>query len=308
MRKIKSMLHQLHLISYQNRLTALSVALLFFLSGCGGVAQGAALQPTSTPSAPAATNTPTAIGYAVLAPQPSGTATLTWDPAGNHALTVTLAVIGLAPAHPSSYQSAPYPAVIGMGTCQQRGSVVNDLTPVTADQYGAGTSTTAIQGVTGGIPTKGWFLALQSPGAANQRAVLACTNILNPTASPTSKQTVKMNLPGLTHDQGGQAALGKARLVLSGTTLTVTLTLDNLAPGSQHEAHIHAGTCAKQGPVVHPLPTVKADASGRAQVKAVIQNVQSIPGDWYIHVHNGAEVTTQMGYQPITCGDIFTGA
>ena len=308
MRETRSILHQLHLISYQSRLAALSIALLFFLSGCGAVAQGAALQPTNTPSAPATSNTLTAIGYAVLAPQPSGTATLTWNPGGNHALTVTLAVLGLAPAHPGSYQSAPYPAVIGTGTCQQRGNVVNDLTPVTADQYGAGTSTTAIQGVTGGIPTKGWYLALQSPGAANQQAVLACANILNPTASPTSKQTVKMNLPGLTHDQGGLAALGKARLVLSGTTLTVILTLDNLAPGSQHEAHIHAGSCAKQGPVVHPLPTVKADALGRAQVETVIQNVQSIPGDWYIHVHNGANVTTQMGYQPIACGDIFTGA
>lgn len=284
----------------------LSVAAVLLLSGCGGAAQATALHSAKSAPAPTASSTPTATGYALLMPEPAGTATLTWDPGNGDTLTVDLSLAGLAPASPGSYPSAAYPAMIGAGSCQQPGGVVHKLNAVTADQYGAATSTTTIKGVTGGIPAKEWHIALGAPAGATPGAALACAPVINPTPSTTSKQTVKTVLRGMAHQQGGEGAYGKAQFSLSGSTLTVTVSMTGLAPGSHHEAHIHSGSCAKQGPVVHPLEVVVADASGNAHVVTTIHGVQSIPGDWYVNVHNGTDLKTQAGFQPIACGNVFS--
>ncbi len=289
----------------------LGVAIVLFLSGCGGTAQSVAFQPGAT--------VPSVMGIALMTPQPSGSADLTWDPTNNDTLTVALSVTGLAPRNPSSYPSAPYPATLGMGSCKTQGAVTHQLTAVAADQFGAGASASTIRGVAGGIPAKDWYIALRSPAPADHGAVLACANVINPTPSTTQRQTVTARLHGMPHDMsdmgddmgddmmgGGAGAHGMARLELSGTTLTVTLYIAGLAPGSHHEAHIHTGSCARQGPVAHDLNEVVADADGHAQVKTTLQNVQSIPGNWYIHVHTGTNLRTQAGYQPIACGDVFT--
>jgi type 1 fimbria pilin len=300
-RRLRRLMH-----SYSS-FALLGVALVFLLSGCAGAARGATLQPTAT--APAATPAPAAVGYALLMPQPSGEADLTWDPATDNTLTVNLAVMGLAPADPANYQSAPYPVTISNGSCQKPGNVVHQLTQLSADQNGAASSATEIKGVAGGIPAKGWSIVIHAPGAAaaNQGAALACAPVLNPHASTTEKQSVKTRFFD-THMQNGPGTYGKAKLTLTGTTLTVNLSLIGLAPGSKHEAHIHSGSCAKQGPVVHPLNVVTADSSGRAQVETTIEGVQAIPADWYINVHSSADVKTQTGFQPIACGDVYNRA
>src|SRR5690242_10506976 len=180
------MVHQSRLTRSSSGLAILGVALIFLLSACGGVAKGAALQPTNT--APAASATPSAVGYALLLPQPGGPATLTWDPGHSNTLTVSLSLTGLSPATPGSYKVAAYPAAIIAGNCQQPGNTVHDLKAVNADQYGAATSTTTIADVAGGIPAKGWSIALYSASAANQQTLLACAPILNPNPSTTAKQ------------------------------------------------------------------------------------------------------------------------
>jgi hypothetical protein len=302
------MLHRMRCTPTITNVAFLGIALVLLLSGCGGAARTNLLPlarhaPAQTPSA-----TPTALGVAALLPQPNGPADLTWDPTADNTLTVTLSLTGLAPANPASYPNTPYPAEIASGSCQTPGSVVHQLTAVTADPYGAAASTTTIKGVAGGIPARGWNIILHAPGTTHAGMVLACAPVLNPTASTTQKQSVKTWLHGLTHAHGGEGAYGKAQLSLSGTTLTVSLFLEGLVPGSKHDAHIHSGSCARQGPVVHPLPTITADSSGRAHVVTTIQGVTAIPGDWYIHVHNGTDLTTQAGFQPIACGNVFTRA
>ncbi len=298
------MVHQSRLTQSFGGLAILGVALLVLLSGCGGVAKGAALQPT--PTAPAGSATPTAVGYALLLPQPGGPATLTWDPSHSNTLTVSLSLTGLSPASPGSYPSAAYPAAIIAGNCQKPGNTVHDLQAVTADQYGAGSGTTTIPDVAGGIPATGWNIAFYSPGAANQRTLLACAPVLNPNPSTTSKQSVKTLVNSVLPKQGQSGAFGKAQLKLTGTTLTVSLALSGLTPGSKHAAHLHSGSCAKQGPVAHPLETVVADASGNARVETTIKGVQAIPNDWFVNVHNSTDLTTQAGFQPIACGDVHT--
>lgn len=297
------MLHKFRFLSSISGVV-LGAAIVVLLSGCDGQAQANALRLTKADQ-PTSPTPPAAVAVAALVPQPVGSANLTWDPATNNTLTVDVSLMGLAPADPASYNSADYPAEIGNGNCQQPGKALYPLKPISADKSGAGSSTTSVKGVAGGIPAKGWYLAVRSPAAGNQGALLSCAPILNPNPSTTQKQSTKTLLRGLVHQHGGEAAVGEAHMSLSGTTLMVTVDLVGLNPGSKHDAHIHSGSCQKQGPVVHPLQTITADANGRAHVVTTIQNVKSIPGNWYVNIHNGTDLTSQAGFQPIACGDVL---
>src|SRR2546430_945203 len=94
----------------------------------------------------------------------------------------------------------------------------------------------------------------------------------------------------------------------SSHTLMVKISLVGLAPNSTHAAHIHHGSCASQGPVVYPLQTVMADASGRASETTTIKNVTSIPSSgWYVNLHHSTVLSTQTGFDPIACGDVRAG-
>ena len=107
---------------------------------------------------------------------------------------------------------------------------------------------------------------------------------------------------------GGLHVRTTAHLTLSGSTLTVTLTLTGLQPGSSHAAHIHAGSCQSQGAVVHPLNNVIADRSGNYHGTTTIQKVSSLPGSgWYVNVHSSTDLSTQTGFNPIACGNVMFG-
>lgn len=299
------MVHRLRLTRSYGSFALLGVVIVFLLSACS-TAKGAAQQPTATAPAATATVAPTAVGYALLKPQPSGEADLTWDPATDNTLTVDLAVAGLAPANAAAYKSAAYPVTISGGTCQQPGNVIHQLGDINADQGGAAKGTTAIKGVEGGIPAKGWNVIIHAPGgtAAKPGAALGCAPVLNPNAPATEKQSVKALFFDMSQMHNGVGTYGKAKLTLTGTTLLVEVALIGLAPGSKHDAHIHSGTCQAQGPVVHPLNVITADSSGKADVKTTIEGVNAIPPDWYINIHNGTDLNTQAGFDPVACGDV----
>ncbi len=299
------MVHRLRLTRSYGSLALLGVVSVFLLSACA-TAKGATLQPTATAPAATGTVTPTAIGYALLKPQPSGQADLTWDPAMNDTLTVDLAVAGLAPANAAAYKSAAYPVTISGGSCQQPGNVIHQLNEINADQAGTAKGTTTIAGVTGGIPAKGWNVIIHAPGgtAARPGAALGCAPVFNPNAPATQKQSVKAPFFDMSQTHNGIGTYGKATLTLNGTTLTVDVALIGLAPGSKHDAHIHAGSCQAQGPVVHPLNVITADSSGKAHVRTTIEGVNAIPPNWYINIHNGTDLNTQAGFDPIACGDV----
>jgi hypothetical protein len=299
------MIRRLRLTAGMSSVAALSIAVVVTLSG--GAARAATSHVTKNVSGPSISRVAPVNGIAALRAQPMGQANLTWDPTSANTLTVTLSATGLVPANPGAYHSGPYAATLNTGSCMQPGNVAHQLTAITADKYGAGSSTTTIKGVAGGIPARGFYLALNAPAAANQQgAMLGCATIINPTPSTTEKQTVKAWLHGMPQGHGGKGAYGAAHLSLSGTTLTVKVFLGGLVPGSKHDAHIHSGSCEKQGPVVYNLETIVADADGRAQVATTIKDVESIPGTWYINVHSGTDLTTQAGFQPVSCGNVFT--
>jgi CHRD domain len=144
-------------------------------------------------------------------------------------------------------------------------------------------------------------------------AVTACGGSSSPPAQGSSSSgaasgTGATVTVGLTHVPHGQATLaydGASR------SMTVTIHLVGLAPDSTHPAHIHAGSCAKQGDVVYPLDAVIADAKGVATSTTRVQNVKEggIPDRaWYVNVHNGPGLKPDDQFLPIACGDVTPGA
>ena len=84
--------------------------------------------------------------------------------------------------------------------------------------------------------------------------------------------------------------------------LSAYLYLNGLQPGSNHAAHIHAGTCSMEGKILYPLKNVVADASGHVASTSTISNVTGgIPvRSWAIVVHRCP--TARTG--DLLCGNV----
>ncbi len=262
----------------------------------------------SVGSAPAAATHGSGASHAsqatvTLRHEPRGTAVLMWHPAGA-TLTVTLSLTGLAP-------SSAHTARLRCAACSptQVGGLVA-LDTVTADQFGDATSTTTIPGVAQGIPARGWVIEVlngTTATATDPRAAvrIATGDISNPQAFTHQPQKVVVALRGT--GDANQSAHGTAHLQIAHDTLVVSIALSGLAPGSLHAAHVHPGSCARQGPIVYQFNDLKADASGHANVTMRFSHVSSIPQrGWYVNVHDGpmAQLANPLAFDPIACGNV----
>jgi hypothetical protein len=265
------------------------------LAACGGGGK----VPTATPTATSSTTS----AVARLQHMPKGMAMLDWTP-NHNTLAVQLTLTGLAP-------SSTHPAHIHMGSCAKQGGIMYPLPNVVADKYGNATMKTDIANVKGGIPAIGWFINVHNgPGLspADQYQPIACGDIVNPHPSTSQEQKVQVPLNGILAANSNQAANGMAKLTVVDKKLIVLVTLTGLAPNSVHAAHIHSGSCDKEGPVIHPLTNVTADSHGNATTTTTIPNVSSIPNSgWYVNVHNTTTLTNQTGFDPIACGNLTPG-
>jgi hypothetical protein len=227
---------------------------------------------------------------------PFGKATLKWDPKSKD-LTVTISLVGLA-------GNSTHPAHIHLGDCDDNGPILYPLNNVVANAAGDAKMTTVIHKVEGGIPASGWYVNVHNgPTLATpaQAIAIACGNVHN----PKHVQTVETFL-GATPSPN-QAVSGSATLTLNNQTLTVTVTVSGLVPGSVHPEHIHAGSCQSQlpGTIVYPLNNLVGDNNGNATATTVIKNVKAIPEHgWYVNVHRSTNLTTQTGFDPIACGNV----
>ena len=190
--------------------------------------------------------------------------------------------------------------------------VLYPLQNVVADTHGVGAAITTIDNVVS-VPDLGWSLAVHNgPGLApaEQALAIACGNIAHPTpANKNAPQQITVNLNSAPSSSASENARGTVKMALVNGTLTVMMDVSGLQPNSSHAAHIHSGSCASQGPVVHPLKTVVANATGSALETTVIKNVKAIPASgWYVNVHLTTDMSTQTGFDPIACGDVTTAA
>jgi outer membrane receptor for monomeric catechols len=89
----------------------------------------------------------------------------------------------------------------------------------------------------------------------------------------------------------GSKVTGKAVLTEAGTGVKVSVTLSGFDPNTSHDGHIHVGTCEKQGGVVAPLGTIKADAQGSGTVDSTVTNftfAQVSDGNHYVQYHTSS--------------------
>jgi Cu/Zn superoxide dismutase len=83
-------------------------------------------------------------------------------------------------------------------------------------------------------------------------------------------------------------------------TLTVTVSASGLTPGP-HAAHIHLGSCMRQGPVEYMLRDLVAGPGGRVvrAVRTFRHVLAPIPAHgWYLNIHQGSSATILSNGQP----------
>jgi hypothetical protein len=106
--------------------------------------------------------------------------------------------------------------------------------------------------------------------------------------------------------EAGRSARGPLRghavLVYNSSrhTLTVTVSAGGLNPGP-HAAHIHLGSCLRQGPVVYMLRDLVAGPGGRVvhAVRTFRHVMTPIPAHgWYLNIHQGSSATILSNGQP----------
>ena len=111
---------------------------------------------------------------------------------------------------------------------------------------------------------------------------------------------------------------GRADLTFNAAaqTLTVTVTASGLTPGP-HAAHIHLGSCRRQGAVKYMMADFDADARGNiVNQSRIITGVTSVPGPgaWYLNLHQGgmnqilANGVPTLYFRPMLCADLSTFA
>ncbi len=281
--------------------TLMATLALGALAGCGELSgSSTGTQTTTTGSTSAAGMSSTVVS---LRHAPTGEATLAYDAAAR-TLTVELRLTGLAP-------NSVHPAHIHSGLCEKQGPVAYPLNNVQADGHGVADTVTAVASVKeGGIPDAAWYVNVHNgpnltPDA--QFEPIACGDIANPARGAHVAVQLQQGPPASSPPSNpDQSASGTAQLNVQGGALKVVLDVTGLRPSSAHAVHIHLGSCASQGAVIHALPTLTADATGHATLTATVDNVSSIPaGTWYLNIHRSTAVTAgQTDFDPILCGDI----
>jgi hypothetical protein len=98
-------------------------------------------------------------------------------------------------------------------------------------------------------------------------------------------------------EQNGSGESGTATLTADGEQTVVVIELTGAPADTPQPAHIHSGTCAELGDVVHPLTNVEGGAS-ETTVVAPLADLQT--GDFAINVHESEEAIQNY----VACGDI----
>ena len=99
---------------------------------------------------------------------------------------------------------------------------------------------------------------------------------------------------------------GAATLTAQGGQTMVTVRITGGTPNSTHPNHIHSGSCANIGGIVHELNILSTDAQGNATATTLVN--AALPsltgGNFSVQAHAGPGMPTPG----VTCGTIVAGA
>jgi hypothetical protein len=165
----------------------------------------------------------------------------------------------------------------------------------------------------------------KGPWKPGSHLVIRMGNEVTPVAHRPIAETAKLERAGATAHRliavevsstGVRYGTPKGRATLSYDsaqhTLTVTVTASGLTPGP-HAAHIHLGSCERQGQVLYMLTDLVANSKGRVvDAVRVFKNVTEPPPakGWYLNIHQGnSEDILDKGnptiyFRPLLCANI----
>jgi hypothetical protein len=115
------------------------------------------------------------------------------------------------------------------------------------------------------------------------------------TTAADLEETVTVDLG----EQNGSGESGTATLTSDGEQTVVVIELTGAPADTPQPAHIHSGTCAELGDVVHPLTNVEGGAS-ETTVAAPLADLTAAA--FAINVHESEEAVQNY----VACGDLPT--
>jgi hypothetical protein len=148
------------------------------------------------------------------------------------------------------------------------------------------------------------------PGRVAREPIAVTAPLRRPAAGPHRLTAVEVSRSGRSYG----TPRGQATISYSGRrhTLTVTVTASGVTPGP-HAAHIHLGSCQRQGPVLYMLRDLVAGRHGRiVHAVRVFTNVTApIPArGWYLNIHQGnsgdilSNGQPTIFFRPLLCSNI----
>jgi Cu/Zn superoxide dismutase len=241
----------------------------------------------------------TVVKHLTLKPMPYGTVTFSRGSGGH--LTARPEMAGLTPgsAHAVQLVRPGSASPVSFGT-------------LTANQVGQAHATLH-SSHTGGIPS-GSILVIRngttSGGVPGERIAEI------PALKGTPSSAVKLTAVGVS-PTGVSYGTPQGTATISynpgARTLTVVVNASGLSPGA-HAAHIHTGSCQRQGPVKYMLIDFVANAHGKIvnEVRTVSDVKTPIPASgWYFNLHQGnhSNILTSSGtptifFRPLLCSPI----
>ncbi len=246
-------------------------------------------------AAPSIAEVPTPLGA-----MPSGSVTVHRTSSGG--LSISLSMLGLTP-------SGKHAVVVSTASCSAAagGSSVHTVQANATGQLQASFSASRRQSADASSVS----LLLGTPGSSgggvSPNRTIACANLPEPLKG-SAQLAMKSELGW------GSSLAGSYTITYDANaqTLTVDVSARGFVPGSSHAAHIHAGSCQSQGPVLYMLPDLVANASGTIHATRTVTGVTSAPpaSGWYLNIHLGDSNQILSGgnptlaFQPLLCADV----
>ncbi len=215
-------------------------------------------------------------------------------------LTVTADMFGLTPGSPH--------AVDLVLPGQARAIRFSTLT---ANSWGQADGTVQ-SAFTGPVPWRSRLLIRMGTGGGRvARTPIARTRRLrHPGRRPHRLSSIEVSPGGVSYG----TPRGRATISYNSRrhTLTVTVSASGVTPGP-HAAHIHLGSCRRQGPVKYMLRDLVANRHGRIvrAVRVFTKVATPIPArGWYLNIHQGnshdilSNGQPTIFFRPLICADI----
>jgi Cu/Zn superoxide dismutase len=200
-------------------------------------------------------------------------------------LTVRAALFGLTPG-----------SAHGMDLRLPGGGLVR-FSPLTANAVGRARATLSSH-YTGGLPARSWLVIRMGSGSRGVAAnPIAVTRLLGGRPYQPHRLAAVEAGPASRGPLRGHAVL---TYNTSRHTLTVIVSASGLTPGP-HAAHIHLGSCMRQGPVKYMLRDLVAGPRGHVvhAVRTFRHVMAPIPAHgWYLNIHQGSSATILSNGQP----------